>query len=328
MFRALVLEAGNSAPVAGVSSLEEEALPVGSVTVDVSHSTVNYKDGLAVTRGKPVVRSFPMVPGIDFAGTVSASDYEGVAVGQRVVLNGFGVGESHWGGFATKARVPGEWLVELPEALSTAQAMAIGTAGYTAMLCVMALERAGATPTDGDVLVTGAAGGVGSVAIALLADLGYRVLASTGRPEEVDYLSQLGAAEVIERTELSEPSKRPMGPERWAHAVDAVGSHTLVNVLGGTRYGGVVAACGLAQGGDLAATVYPFILRGVSLVGVDSVMAPLARRREAWARLAVELDLAKLAAMTTTIGLAEVPGVCAAILDGRVRGRVVVDVSA
>ena len=328
MFRALVLEAGNSAPVAEVSSLEEEALPVGSVTVDVSHSTVNYKDGLAVTRGKPVVRSFPMVPGIDFAGTVSASDYDGVGVGQRVVLNGFGVGEGHWGGFATKARVPGEWLVELPEALTTAQAMAIGTAGYTAMLCVMALERAGATPTDGDVLVTGAAGGVGSVAIALLADRGYRVLASTGRPEEADYLRQLGAAEVIERTELSEPSKRPMGPERWAHAVDAVGSHTLVNVLGGTRYGGVVAACGLAQGGDLAATVYPFILRGVSLVGVDSVMAPLARRREAWARLAVELDLAKLAAMTTTIGLAEVPGVCAAILDGRVRGRVVVDVSA
>ena len=308
--------------------MEEEALPVGSVTVDVSHSTVNYKDGLAVTRGKPVVRSFPMVPGIDFAGTVSASDYDGVAVGQRVVLNGFGVGEGHWGGFATKARVPGEWLVELPEALTTAQAMAIGTAGYTAMLCVMALERAGATPTDGDVLVTGAAGGVGSVAIALLADRGYRVLASTGRPEEADYLRQLGAAEVIERTALSEPSKRPMGPERWAHAVDAVGSHTLVNVLGGTRYGGVVAACGLAQGGDLPATVYPFILRGVSLVGVDSVMAPLARRREAWARLAVELDLAKLAAMTTTIGLAEVPGVCAAILDGRVRGRVVVDVSA
>ena len=308
--------------------MEEEALPAGSVTVDVSHSTVNYKDGLAVTRGKPVVRSFPMVPGIDFAGTVSASDYDGVGVGQRVVLNGFGVGEGHWGGFATKARVPGEWLVELPEALTNAHAMAIGTAGYTAMLCVMALERAGATPTDGDVLVTGAAGGVGSVAIALLADRGYRVLASTGRPEEADYLRQLGAAEVIERTELSEPSKRPMGPERWAHAVDAVGSHTLVNVLGGTRYGGVVAACGLAQGGDLAATVYPFILRGVSLVGVDSVMAPLARRREAWARLAVELDLAKLAAMTTTIGLAEVPGVCAAILDGRVRGRVVVDVSA
>ena len=301
---------------------------MGSVTVDVSHSTVNYKDGLAVTKGKPVVRSFPMVPGIDFAGTVSASDYDGVGVGQRVVLNGFGVGEGHWGGFATKARVPGEWLVELPEALTNAHAMAIGTAGYTAMLCVMALERAGASPTDGDVLVTGAAGGVGSVAIALLADRGYQVLASTGRPEEADYLRQLGAAEVIERTELSEPSKRPMGPERWAHAVDAVGSHTLVNVLGGTRYGGVVAACGLAQGGDLAATVYPFILRGVSLVGVDSVMAPLARRREAWARLAVELDLAKLAAMTTTIGLAEVPGVCAAILDGRVRGRVVVDVSA
>ncbi|MEZ5261504.1 MAG: MDR family oxidoreductase [Acidimicrobiales bacterium] len=328
MFRALVLEATDGAPSATVQDLDESALPEGSVTVDVAHSTVNYKDGLAVVRGKPVVRAFPMVPGIDFAGTVSASSHDDIAVGQRVVLNGFGVGEVHWGGFAQRARVPGEWLVALPDALDTAQAMAIGTAGYTAMLCVMALEKAGATPADGDVLVTGAAGGVGSVAIALLADLGYRVIASTGRPAEADYLKGLGAADVIDRAELSEPSKRPLGAERWANAVDAVGSHTLVNVLAGTRYGGTVAACGLAQGGDLPGTVYPFILRGVTLAGVDSVMAPLALRRQAWSRLATDLDLAKLAAMTTTIGLADVPGTCASILDGQVRGRVVVDVNA
>ncbi|MEZ5234911.1 MAG: MDR family oxidoreductase [Acidimicrobiales bacterium] len=328
MFRALVLEATDGAPSATVQDLDESALPEGSVTVDVAHSTVNYKDGLAVVRGKPVVRAFPMVPGIDFAGTVSASSHDDIAVGQRVVLNGFGVGEVHWGGFAQRARVPGEWLVALPDALDTAQAMAIGTAGYTAMLCVMALEKAGATPADGDVLVTGAAGGVGSVAIALLADLGYRVIASTGRPAEADYLKGLGAADVIDRAELSEPSKRPLGAERWANAVDAVGSHTLVNVLAGTRYGGTVAACGLAQGGDLPGTVYPFILRGVTLAGVDSVMAPLALRRQAWSRLATDLDLAKLAAMTTTIGLGDVPGTCASILDGQVRGRVVVDVNA
>ncbi|MCC6437263.1 MAG: oxidoreductase [Acidimicrobiales bacterium] len=328
MFRALVLEASDGAPTASVQDLDDSTLPEGSVTVDVAHSTVNYKDGLAVVRGKPVVRNFPMVPGIDFAGTVSASTHEAVAVGQRVVLNGFGVGEGHWGGFAQKARVPGEWLVTLPDSLDTAQAMAIGTAGYTAMLCVMALERSGAAPDDGDVLVTGAAGGVGSVAIALLAGLGYRVIASTGRPAEADYLKGLGAADIIDRAELSEPSKRPLGAERWAHAVDAVGSHTLVNVLAGTRYGGTVAACGLAQGGDLPGTVYPFILRGVTLAGVDSVMAPLALRQQAWARLATDLDLAKLAAMTTTIGLAEVPATCAAILEGQVRGRVVVDVDA
>ena len=328
MFRALVLEASDGAPTASVQDLDDSTLPEGSVTVDVAHSTVNYKDGLAVVRGKPVVRNFPMVPGIDFAGTVSASTHEAVAVGQRVVLNGFGVGEGHWGGFAQKARVPGEWLVTLPDSLDTAQAMAIGTAGYTAMLCVMALERSGAAPDDGEVLVTGAAGGVGSVAIALLAGLGYRVIASTGRPAEADYLKGLGAADIIDRAELSEPSKRPLGAERWAHAVDAVGSHTLVNVLAGTRYGGTVAACGLAQGGDLPGTVYPFILRGVTLAGVDSVMAPLALRQQAWARLATDLDLAKLAAMTTTIGLAEVPATCAAILEGQVRGRVVVDVVA
>jgi acrylyl-CoA reductase (NADPH) len=327
MFRALVLEAGDGAPVASVQELDEAALPDGTVTVDVSHSTVNYKDGLAVVRGKPVVRAFPMVPGIDFAGTVAASTHGAISVGQRVVLNGFGVGEGHWGGYAGKARVPGEWLVGLPDALSNEQAMAIGTAGYTAMLCVMALARHGADPDDGDVLVTGAAGGVGSVAIALLAGRGFRVIASTGRASEAAYLERLGAAEIIDRAELSEPSKRPLGAERWAHAVDAVGSTTLVNVLACTRYGGTVAACGLAQGGDLPGTVYPFILRGVSLAGVDSVMAPLALRQEAWQRLAEELDPAKLAAMTSTIGLDEVPATCSAILEGQVRGRVVVDVA-
>ncbi len=328
MFRALVLEEGDGQPVASVKDLDESTLPEGSVTVDVAHSTVNYKDGLAVVRGKPVVRGFPMVPGIDFAGTVSASSYDGIAVGQRVVLNGFGVGEGHWGGYAQRARVPGEWLVELPENLDTAQAMAIGTAGYTAMLCVMALERNGVTPADGDVLVTGAAGGVGSVAIALLADRGYRVVASTGRASEAPYLTALGASSIIDRSELSEPSKRPLGAERWAHAIDAVGSATLANVIASTRYGGVVAACGLAQGGDLPTSVYPFILRGVTLAGVDSVMAPLALRREAWARLSRELDLSKLASMTTTIGLGDVASTCAAILEGQVRGRVVVDVNA
>ncbi|MFN0026885.1 MAG: MDR family oxidoreductase [Acidimicrobiales bacterium] len=327
MFRALLLEAGDNAPVATVTSLEETSLPEGSVTVEVTHSTVNYKDGLAVARGKPVVRAFPMVAGIDFAGSVVDSSHPDVAVGARVVLNGFGVGEGHWGGFATRARVRGEWLVELPETIDNATAMAIGTAGYTAMLCVMALEHGGATPADGKVLVTGAAGGVGSVAIALLARAGFEVIASTGRPGEADYLHGLGATEIIDRAELSEPPKRPMGAERWAHAIDAVGSHTLANVLAGTRYGGVVAACGLAQGGDLVTSVYPFILRGVTLAGVDSVNAPLARRRQAWSRLADELDRSKLAAMTTTIGLAEVPATCAAILEGAVRGRVVVDVN-
>ena len=328
MFRALVLEDGDGHPVVNIKDLDDSSLPSGSVTVEVSHSTVNYKDGLAVVRGKPVVRAFPMVPGIDFAGTVSASSSDGVEVGQRVVLNGFGVGEGHWGGLATRARVPGEWLVPLPEGLSTAQAMAIGTAGYTAMLCVMALERNGVSPGDGEVLVTGAAGGVGSVAIALLADRGYQVIASTGRSAEAAYLAGLGASSVIDRSELSEPSKRPLGTERWAHAIDAVGSATLANVIASTRYGGVVAACGLAQGGDLPTSVYPFILRGVTLAGVDSVMAPLALRREAWARLSTELDLSKLASMTTTIGLSDVAATAAAILEGQVRGRVVVDVHA
>jgi acrylyl-CoA reductase (NADPH) len=325
MFRALVLESGEGGPISVVRELDEADLPDGDVEVAVDYSTVNYKDGLAVRRGKPVVRTFPMVPGIDLAGSVTASDHPDFGVGDRVVLNGFGVGESHWGGYATRARLRGEWLVALPDALSTAQAMAIGTAGYTAMLCVLALERGGLTPDRGDVVVTGAAGGVGSVAVAVLAGLGYRVVASTGRAEEADYLRELGAAEVVDRAELGEPNPRPLQAERWAGAVDAVGSHTLANVLAATRYGGVVTACGLAQGTDLPASVMPFIIRGVSLVGIDSVMAPLAPRREAWARLATDLDPAKLAAMTTTIPLDAVPDTCAAILEGRVRGRVVVD---
>lgn len=328
MFRALVLEAGDGAPSADVRELDDGQLPDGDVLVDVEFSTVNYKDGLAVANGKPVVRSFPMVPGIDLAGTVAASSHPDVSAGQRVVLNGYGVGEGHWGGYAQRARVKGEWLVELPDAISTEAAMAIGTAGYTSMLCVLALERHGVAPGSGDVLVTGAAGGVGSVAVALLAALGHRVVASTGRPEEARYLTSLGAADVIERAELAEPPKRPMLAERWAGAVDAVGGATLANVIASTRYGGTVAACGLAGGTDLPTTVYPFILRGVTLAGIDSVMAPQAARREAWDRLARDLDLDKLASMTTRIGLAEVPATASAILAGKVRGRVVVDVGA
>jgi acrylyl-CoA reductase (NADPH) len=327
MFRALVLEAGEGPPNAAVRSVDESELPAGDVLVDVAYSTVNYKDGLAVTRGKPVVRSFPMVPGIDLAGTVRESSNPRFRAGDRVVLNGYGVGETHWGGYATAARVKGDWLVALPEGISDRQAMAIGTAGYTAMLCVLALERHGVAPGDGDVVVTGAAGGVGSVAVAVLAQLGYRVVASTGRPQEEAYLRQLGAAELVDRAQLGEPNSRPLQSERWAGAVDAVGSHTLANVLATTRYGGVVTACGLAQGNDLPTTVLPFILRAVSLVGIDSVNAPREAREQAWSRLATDLDAARLEAMTSVIGLGDVPWVAQDILAGRVRGRVVVDVA-
>ena len=327
MTQALVLEAGEKAPNAAVREIHDSELPAGDVLVDIDYSTVNYKDGLAVTRGKPVVRSFPMVPGIDFAGVVSASEHPDVEIGDRVVLNGYGVGEVRWGGFSQRARVQGDWLVPLPDTLSTAQAMAIGTAGYTAMLCVRALERHGVAPGDGEVLVTGAAGGVGSVAIAILAKLGYRVVASTGRTEEAPYLEGLGAAEVIDRLLLGEPSTRPLQAARWAAVIDAVGSHTLGNALAQTRHSGVVAACGLAQGNDLPTTVLPFILRAVTLVGVDSVMIPKAPRVDAWKRLAQDLDHALLASMTSTIGLAEVPATCADLIAGKVRGRVVVDVN-
>jgi acrylyl-CoA reductase (NADPH) len=308
------------------TEVDEAELMEGDVTVDVSHSTVNYKDGLAVTGTSPVVRRWPMIPGVDFAGTVTASTNDGVAVGDPVVLNGWGVGETHLGGWATRARVPGAWLVPLPEGLTAATAMAIGTAGYTAMLCVLALERHGVVPASGPVLVTGASGGVGSVAVALLATAGYEVVASTGRPEEADYLHALGAGAILERSELSEPG-RPLGKERWAGAVDSVGSHTLANVLAGIRYGGTVAACGLAQGMDLPASVAPFILRGVTLAGVDSVMAPLPDRLEAWARLARDLDATKLDAITETRPISDAPALATQILEGRIRGRVVLRVA-
>lgn len=314
-----------------VAELDETRLPeAGDVSVRVDWSTINYKDGLAITGKSPVVRSFPMVPGIDFAGTVAASSHPKWRAGDRVLLNGWGVGETHWGGLAQMARVKGDWLVALPEGLSPREAMAIGTAGYTAMLCVMALRRhwadAGAAPGSGDVLVTGANGGVGSVAIALLAALGHRVVASTGRPAEADYLRALGAAEVIDRAALSAPGK-PLQKERWIGVVDSVGSHTLANACAGTVYGGGVAACGLAQGMDLPASVAPFILRGVTLYGIDSVMAPMARREVAWAELARLLDRARLAAMTREIGLSEALDAAPAILAGQVRGRLVVDVN-
>jgi acrylyl-CoA reductase (NADPH) len=306
--------------------LTDADLMDGDVTVRVEYSTVNYKDGLALTGKAPVVRTWPLTPGIDFAGVVETSDNAAFKPGDKVVLNGWGVGETHHGGYAGKARVKGEWLVALPDGLSAAESMAIGTAGYTAMLCVLALEHEGVTPEQGDILVTGAAGGVGSVAIALLAKLGYRVVASSGRKDsEGDYLTGLGAADIIDRAELSAPG-RPLGRERWAGVVDAVGSHTLANALSQTRYGGAVAACGLAQGMDLPGSVAPFILRGVTLCGIDSVMAPKAKREEAWARLAADLDRAKLAAMRVEAKLDDVPGLGAAILEGKVRGRVVVDI--
>ena len=327
-FRAIRLYKTDAGQETRFVDLTEADLMEGDVTVRVEYSTVNYKDGLALTGKAPVVRVWPLTPGIDFAGVVETSDNPAFAPGERVVLNGWGVGETHHGGYAGKARVKGDWLVKLPEAISAAEAMAIGTAGYTAMLCVMALEREGVTPDKGDILVTGAAGGVGSVAIALLAKLGYRVVASSGRKAtEGDYLTGLGAADIVDRAEFSAPG-RPLGRERWAGAVDAVGSHTLANVLSQTRYGGAVAACGLAQGMDLPGSVAPFILRGVTLCGIDSVMAPKAKREEAWKRLARDLDLAKLAAMRLDAKLADVPALGADITEGKVRGRVVVDVNA
>ncbi len=327
-FRAIRLHKTDTGQETRFEDLTEADLMEGDVTVRVEYSTVNYKDGLALTGKAPVVRVWPLTPGIDFAGVVEKSDNPGFKAGERVVLNGWGVGETHHGGYAGKARVKGDWLVKLPDAISTAEAMAIGTAGYTAMLAVMALEHEGVAPEKGDILVTGAAGGVGSVAIALLAKLGYRVIASSGRKEtEGGYLTGLGAAEIIDRAELAGPG-RPLGRERWAGAVDAVGSHTLANALSQTRYGGAVAACGLAQGMDLPGSVAPFILRGVTLSGIDSVMAPKAKREEAWRRLAADLDLTKLAAMRVDAKLADAPALGADILDGKVRGRVVIDVNA
>lgn len=309
-----------------VTEISEADLMEGDVTVAVEATTVNYKDGLAITGRSPIVRRFPLVPGIDFAGTVRASSHPDWKAGDKVILNGWGTGETHHGAYADVSRVKGDWLVPLPEELTALDAMAIGTAGYTAMLSVMALERHDILPGRGPVVVTGAAGGVGSVAIALLSRLGYRVIASTGRTSELDYLMDLGAAEVIAREELSGPAK-PLGKERWAGGIDSVGSHTLANVLSMTSYGGAVAACGLAQGMDLPGSVAPFILRGVSLLGIDSVMAPKARRMEAWRRLASDLDLRKLRTMTRTIGFDGIMDAASDILDGRIRGRVVVDMA-
>jgi acrylyl-CoA reductase (NADPH) len=324
-FKAIVVEKGDAGQTVAVKRLDEDALMDGDVTVRVSHSTVNYKDGLALTGKAPVVRRFPMIPGIDFAGVVEASSHAEFKPGDRVVLNGWGLGETHLGGYAEKARVKGDWLVPLPPAFTPAQAMAIGTAGYTAMLAVLALEKHGLAPARGAAVVTGAAGGVGSVAIALLAAAGWRVVASTGRPQEADYLRSLGAAEVVDRNELTGPT-RPLAKERWAAGIDSVGSQTLANLLSMTSYRGAIAACGLAGGMDLPTSVAPFILRGVSLLGIDSVMAPRPLRLEAWARLARDLDPGKLAAMTTVIGLDKVIEAGRDILEGKVRGRLVVEV--
>ena len=330
MFKALVIDKDDAGYRASVKDVDDSALPAGDVTVRIDYSTINYKDGLAITGKAPVVRKLPLHAGIDFAGTVEDSSDPRFKPGDAVVLNGWGVGETHCGGLAQKARVKGDWLVALPAGLTARQAMAIGTAGYTAMLCVMALDAHGVKPDSsgkGDVLVTGANGGVGSVAITLLAAMGHRVVASTGRLGEADFLKNLGAAEVISRDELSAAGK-PLGKERWAGVVDSVGSHTLANACATTRYGGAVAACGLAQGMDLPGSVAPFILRGITLYGIDSVMAPLAKRQAAWARLAKELDLAKLESLTQEIPLAAAVQAGSDILAGKVRGRLVVNVNA
>jgi acrylyl-CoA reductase (NADPH) len=326
-YQALHIEKDDAGYRCALKTLDDSALPEGDVTVQVDYSTINYKDGLAITGKSPVVRKFPLTPGIDLSGTVTESQHPLFKAGDKVVLNGWGVGESHSGGLAQKARLKGDWLVKLPAAFTPRQAMAIGTAGYTAMLCVMALQKHGVTPDKGDILVTGAGGGVGSVAIALLAKLGYRVVASTGRLQEADYLRQLGAADVMDRAELSAPGK-PLAKERWAGVVDTVGSHTLANACASTKYGGVVTACGLAQGMDFPSSVAPFILRGVTLAGIDSVMAPRAVREAAWARLAQDLDTAQLERMTREVSLADAVGLGAEILAGQVRGRVVVNVNA
>lgn len=326
MFNGILIEKDDDGYRSTLTELNEESLTDGDVNVDVAYSTLNYKDGLAITGDGPIVRSFPMVPGVDLAGTVTASSDPDFAVGDKVVLNGWGVGEAHWGGLAQKARLQGKWLIKLPDAFSAAQAMAIGTAGYTAMLAVMALENNGVTPDHGDVLVTGANGGVGSFAVAILSRLGYRVVASTGRLNEAAYLERLGASEIIDRKTLSEPG-RPLTKERWAGAIDSIGSHTLANICAATRYRGTVAACGLAQGMEFPASVAPFILRGITLAGIDSVTRPRADRVAAWTRLSTDLDLALLPLISREIGLSEVIDVAPRLLAGEIRGRVVVDVN-
>ena len=325
-FKAWVVEKTETGQSLAFKDFDDADLMEGDVTVRVTHSTVNFKDGLAMTGRSPVVRRFPMIPGIDFSGVVEASDHPEYKAGDAVVLTGWGVGETHLGAYAQRARVKGDWLVPLPQGLTPAQAMAIGTAGYTAMLCLMALDHNGVTPEQGPALVTGASGGVGSVAVALLAQAGWQVIASTGRASEEPYLRELGASEILDRAELGKPGK-PLAKERWAAAIDAVGSTTLANVLAGTKSDGAVAACGLSQGMDLPTSVAPFILRGVSLLGINSVTTPQPKRREAWARLARELDHDKLAAMTQTVPLPGVDTVAEAILAGRVRGRTVVEIA-
>ncbi|RJG54622.1 oxidoreductase [Sphingobium terrigena] len=326
MFSAIVIDKSDDKQSVSLSQIDEAQLPEGDVTIDVDYSTLNYKDGLAITGKSPVVRKFPMVPGIDLVGTVRTSDHADWKPGDKVVLNGWGVGEGHWGGLAQVARLKGDWLVPLPAAFTGAQAMAIGTAGYTAALCVEALVKAGVTPDQGEILVTGATGGVGSVAVALLSKAGYKVIGSTGKASEADYLTQLGAAGVIDRAELSEKGK-PLQKERWAGVVDSVGSFTLANACAQTRYGGAVAACGLAQGADFPVTVMPFILRGVRLLGIDSVMAPKPPRMAAWERLARDLDPALLGVIAHEIPLSEATAAAADLIDGKVRGRIIVNVN-
>ncbi len=326
MFSAIVIDKTDAGQTVQLQQVDEAQLPEGDVTIDVAYSTLNFKDGLAITGKSPVVRKFPMVPGIDLAGTVRESSHADWKAGDKVVLNGWGVGEAHWGGLAQVARLNGDWLVPLPSAFSEKQAMAIGTAGYTAALCVEALVQHGVTPEQGEVLVTGATGGVGSVAIALLKKAGFTVAAATGKASEVEYLTQLGAASVVDRADLIAPGK-PLQRERWAGVVDAVGSTTLANACAQTRYGGAVAACGLAGGADFPSSVMPFILRGVALLGIDSVMAPKGPRMAAWARLGRDLDLSALDIIGNEIGLEEAITAASGLMDGTVRGRFVVDVN-
>lgn len=326
MFKGILIEKDDTGYRAELKEIDESVLHDGDVTIDVVYSTLNYKDGLAITGKAPVVRRFPMIPGIDLVGSVEYSDSADYKVGDTVVHTGWGVGEVHPGGLAEKARLKSEWLVPLPEAFTPKQAMAIGTAGFTAMLCVMALERHGVTPEDGEILVTGAAGGVGSIAVSLLSKLGYTVVGVSGRSEESNYIKSLGASEVLERSVFSSPAK-PLAKERWAGAIDVVGSHTLANVCSTMKYRGVVAACGLAGGMDFPASVAPFILRGVTLVGIDSVMCPQSERLEAWQRLARDLDASKLEMLSSEIGLSEAIAAASDLLEGKIRGRVLVDIS-
>lgn len=326
MFSAILINKDDNGQTVEVSQIDEAQLPEGDVSIDVEYSTMNYKDGLAITGSSPVVRKFPMVPGIDLAGVVTESSHADYKAGDKVVLNGWGVGEGHWGGLSQKARLNGDWLVPLPSAFTTRQAMAIGTAGYTAALCVDALVNHGVTPDQGEILVTGATGGVGSVAVSLLAKAGFTVIALTGKTSDAEYLKQLGASDVMDRAEMSEKG-RPMQKERWAGVVDTAGSHILANACASTKYGGAVAACGLAQGPDLPSTVMPFILRGVALLGVDSVMAPKAPRMAAWERLARDLDASHLDLIAKDISLAEAIDVADQLMKGTLRGRVVVDVN-